>query len=93
MIMYVYKETIKKLNPLSKKLFDNLKYILNDEELALGYLGTFEYLIEKEILNAKIDVLKEVNILKNNKASNVMILIDKYKIELSKIKTNEKTKF
>lgn len=37
-----YKKTIEHLQPRERKFFDLLKYITNDEELALGYCGAFE---------------------------------------------------
>lgn len=37
-----YKKTIEQLQPRERKFFDFLKYITNDEELALGYCGAFE---------------------------------------------------
>lgn len=55
----VYKQSIKELKGSSKELFNCLNYILQDEELALGYLGLFEKILEKECINAKIFALKE----------------------------------
>lgn len=42
-----YKKEIESLTGFSKDAFDILKYIIGSEEVALGYLGTFEDIHKK----------------------------------------------
>ena len=57
-----YRESIASLNKREKAFFDYMCYILNDEELALGYVGGFEEIAEqfedgKIVSNVDIDKL------------------------------------
>lgn len=42
-----YKKSIDQLQARERKFFDILKYILKDEELALGYVGAFEEVVKE----------------------------------------------
>jgi len=53
-----WNEEIKNLKGSSKELFEALECILEDEYLALGYLGIFEEIINKE----KIEFAQKVAI-------------------------------
>ena len=77
----IYKKTIKDLQGSSKELFDALNYILQDQELALGYLGVFEMIVKKIEINAKIDALKQSMKAEYSPTG----LIGYYKYELSKL--------
>lgn len=81
----IYKKTIKDLQGSSKELFDALNYILQDQELALGYLGVFEMIVKKSEINAKIDVLVEVFKEKDNENFSLPLLIGRCEYELLKL--------
>lgn len=43
----LYKKSIRQLKGREREFYKILLYILNDEELALGYCGTFEDIAQK----------------------------------------------
>jgi hypothetical protein len=52
-----FKESLNSLKGSSKKLFDCLLYILENEDLALGYLSHFETILEQSNKIYKIVII------------------------------------